>query len=131
VGRAEQGGNHGGLNPSLQNFKIWLARNKGAIPSGAGAPAHRRDHRYNVYRVRQVELALAAHFDFSRPAASWAFTTAFAQGTRRVVAGRGADLIYRELSFAVTACAISVAGGITIMASQGGHAAPPATVGRF
>jgi len=34
---AGQGEDHGGLNPSLENFKIWLAKNKDAIPLGTGA----------------------------------------------------------------------------------------------
>jgi len=34
---AGQGEDHGGLNPSLENFKIWLATNKDAIPLGTGA----------------------------------------------------------------------------------------------
>jgi len=70
-------------------------------------------------------LAFAANFDFTGAAASLAFAATAAHGTRGVIAECGAHLVSPKFSSAVAACAIPVARGVTIVASLGGHTAPP------
>ena len=71
-------------------------------------------------------LPFAANFDFSRAAAGLAFAATTAHGTRGFISGRGAEFVSRRFSSAVATCTIPVARGITIVATQGGHPAPPA-----
>jgi len=82
-----------------------------------------------VYRERA--LPFAANLDFSRAAAGLAFAATTAHRTRGFISERGAQLVSRGFSSAVATCTIPVAGGVTVMASQGGHAAPPTTFPRF
>src|SRR6266576_4694329 len=77
--------------------------------------------------VRIPALPFAANLDFSRPAAGLAFAATAAHGTRGFISECGVDLISRRFSSAVATCTIPVARGVTVMASQGGHAAPPIT----
>ena len=77
--------------------------------------------------VKIPALPLAANLDFSRAPAGLAFAAAPAHRTRGFISECGADLVSRRLSSAVATCAIPVARRVTIMASQGGHAAPPIT----
>jgi hypothetical protein len=70
-------------------------------------------------------LPFAANLDFSRALASLAFAAAATHGTRGFVSERAEDLLSRDLSFAAANWTNPVARGVTIMASQGGHTAPP------
>src|ERR1700694_315443 len=71
-------------------------------------------------------LAFAANLDFARSAAGLAFAATAAHRTRGVISERGAHLVFRGFSSAVATCTIPVTRGITIVATQGGHPAPPA-----
>jgi hypothetical protein len=71
-------------------------------------------------------LAFAANFDFSRAAAGLAFAAAAAHRTRGFIPECGAQFVSRGFSSAVATCTKPVARGVTIVASLGGHAAPPA-----
>jgi hypothetical protein len=81
--------------------------------------------------VKIPALPLAANLDFSRAAAGLAFAATAAHRTRGFVSECGAQLVSSGFSSAVATCAIPVASGVTVMASQGGHAAPPITFPRF
>jgi hypothetical protein len=72
-----------------------------------------------------VCLSFAANLDFSSALASLAFAAAGAHGTSGFVSERAEDFLSRHLSFAVANRTNPVARRITIMASQGGHNAPP------
>jgi hypothetical protein len=71
-------------------------------------------------------LSFAANLDFSRAAAGLAFAAATAHRTRRIISECGAHFVSRGFSSAMATGTIPVAWGVTIMASLGGHAAPPA-----
>jgi hypothetical protein len=75
----------------------------------------------------EPELAFAANFDFSCAAANPALAATVAHATKGFISKCGADLVSCDSSSAVAACTISVSRRITMMASQGGHAAPPTT----
>ncbi len=77
--------------------------------------------------VKIPALPLAANLDFSRAPAGLAFAATTAHRTRVFVSECGADLVSRRFSSAVATCTIPIARRVTIMASQGGHAAPPTT----
>src|SRR6266404_5502750 len=76
--------------------------------------------------VRIPALPFAANFNFSRAAARLAFAATAAHRTRGFISECGADLVSRRFSSAVATCTIAVARGVAIVASQGGHTAPPA-----
>jgi len=75
---------------------------------------------------RGTLLAFAANLDFSCAAAGLAFAATPAHGTRGFISECGAHLVSRGFSSAVATCAIPVARRVTIVATQGGHPAPPA-----
>src|ERR1700704_5692413 len=77
--------------------------------------------------VKIPALPLAANLDFSRAPAGLAFAAPTAHRTRGFISECGADLVSRRFSSAVATCTIPVARRVTIMASLGGHAAPPTT----
>src|SRR5467141_3269494 len=77
--------------------------------------------------VRIPALPFAANFDFSRAAARLAFAATAAHRTRGFVSECGAQLVSRRFSSAVATSTIPVPWGVTVMASQGGHPAPPIT----